>query len=74
MSTNMGNPQEPPRKEVTSRGKLLSFSIVGTAMVISIFLENSGKPENIEMIPYVLLGALALSVAVPMLFFRRVIR
>jgi len=70
----MSNPQEPPRKEVTYLGKYLAFGIVGMGMVVSIFMENSGVPENIARIPYILLGALVLSVAIPMAFCRRVVR
>ena len=74
MNTHMSNPQEPPRKEVTYLGKFLALGILGTGMIVSIFIENVGVPENVERIPYILLGALVLSVAIPMAFCRRVVR
>jgi len=74
MSTPMSNPQEPPRKEVTVSGKLLAFSIIGMAMIASIYIENFGTPENVKRIPYILLGALLVSVVIPMAFYRRVVR
>jgi len=74
MNKQMSNSQEPARKEVTIRGKFLAFGIVGTAMVASIFIENFGTPENVRRIPYILLGALVLSIAIPMAFYRRVVR
>lgn len=74
MNTQMSNPQEPPRKEVTVRGKFLAFGIIGIGLVVSIFIENFGAPENVRRIPYILLGALVLSIAIPMAFYRRVVR
>lgn len=59
------------RKEVSNRGKLLAFSIMGVAVTASIFIENFGAPDTVRNIPYIMLGALALAVILPMAFFRR---
>ncbi|WP_137125028.1 hypothetical protein [Roseomonas sp. HF4] len=62
---------QPTPTEVSIRGRFVGMSILGSAVVLVIFLENL---RVIAWLPYVLhiLGvALALAIAVPMLFFRR---
>ncbi len=64
----------PMRKEVSGRGKFLAFGIIGIALIVSIFIEKFGAPESIRNIPYILLGAVVLAIAIPMAFYRRPIR
>lgn len=70
----MQDSQAPVRKEVSGRGKFLAFGIIGTALIVSIFVEKFGAPESVRNIPYILLGALVLAIAIPMAFYRRPIR
>ena len=60
-----------PRKAVTITGQLVSMSILGSAVTLCIFLENFRVAEWIPYILHIVGVALLLSVAVPMLFFRR---
>lgn len=62
------------RREVTIPGKFFGLGIVGCTVVASIYIEKFGAPETQANIPYMLLGALALSIILPMLLFRRPIR
>ncbi|MEI6161171.1 MAG: hypothetical protein WCP77_15150 [Roseococcus sp.] len=62
------------RKEVSVRGKFLAFGIIGIALIVSIFIEKFGAPESIRNIPYILLGAVVLAIAIPMAFYRKPIR
>jgi hypothetical protein len=62
------------RKEVSVRGKFLAFGIIGMALIVSIFIEKFGAPESIRNIPYILLGAVVLAIAIPMAFYRKPIR
>jgi hypothetical protein len=64
----------PVRKEVSGRGKFLAFGIIGLALIISIFIEKFGAPETAKNIPYILLAAVVLAIAIPMTFYRRPIR
>jgi hypothetical protein len=64
----------PVRKEVSGRGKFLAFGIIGLALIVSIFIEKFGAPETVRNIPYILLGAVVLAIAIPMAFYRRPIR
>lgn len=62
------------RREVTVGGKFFGLGIVGCTVIASIYLEKFGTPETQANIPYMLAGALALSIILPMLLFRRPIR
>lgn len=62
---------DTPRKAVTIKGQLVSMSILGSAVVGCIFIENFRIAEWMPYILHIMGGALLLSVAVPMLFFRR---
>jgi hypothetical protein len=62
------------RREVSGRGKFLAFGIIGIGLIVSIFIEKFGAPESIRNIPYILLGALVLAIAIPMAFYRKSIR
>lgn len=66
--------EAPVRKEVSGRGKFLAFGIIGLALIVSIFIEKFGAPETVRNIPYILLGAVVLAIAIPMAFYRRPIR
>ena len=70
----MQDSQLQGRKEVSGRGKFLAFGIIGIGLVVSIFIEKFGAPESIRNIPYILLGALVLAIAIPMAFYRRPVR
>lgn len=67
----MQEDQMPARKEVSIRGKFLGFGIIGTAVVASIVIETFGAPETVRNIPWILLGAVVLAIAIPMAFYRR---
>lgn len=62
---------EPGRKTVTIRGQLVSMSILGSAVTLCIFLENFRVAGWMPYILHIMGAALLLSVAVPLLFFRR---
>lgn len=62
---------EGNRRPVTIRGQLVSMSILGSAVTLCIFLENFRVAAWTPYILHIMGGALLLSVAVPMLFFRR---
>ncbi|MBS7790912.1 hypothetical protein KTR66_12945 [Roseococcus sp. SDR] len=64
----------PVRKEVSGRGKFLAFGIIGLALMVSIFIEKFGAPETAKNIPYILLIAVILAIAIPLAFYRRPIR
>lgn len=68
------NNHEPVRKEVSGRGKFLAFGIIGMSLIVSIFIEKFGAPETVRNIPYILLGGVALAIAIPMAFYRKPIR
>ncbi|MBX9752644.1 MAG: hypothetical protein K5Q68_23855 [Roseococcus sp.] len=70
----MQDTQVEVRKEVSGRGKFLAFGIIGLALIVSIFIEKFGAPESIRNIPYILLGAVVLAIAIPMAFYRKPIR
>jgi hypothetical protein len=77
-ATNMQDSQattrQEVRREVSGRGKFLAFGIIAIGLIVSIFIEKFGAPESIRNIPYILLGALVLAIAIPMAFYRRPIR
>ena len=62
------------RREVTIGGKFFGLGIVGCTVIASIWIEKFGTPETQANIPYMLLGALALSIILPVLLFRRPVR
>lgn len=70
----MQDHQETVRKEVSGRGKFLAFGIIGTTLIISIFIEKFGAPESIRNIPWILLGGVVLAFAIPLAFYRRPMR
>lgn len=59
------------RYEVSVAGRFVGLSIIGTAVILIIFLEKFGSPDWIPLVKYFLAGALALGIGVPLLFFRR---
>ena len=60
-----------PQTEVSVKGRLVSMSILGSTVVFIIFLENFRVAAWLPYALHILAGGLALSIAVPMLFFRR---
>ncbi len=60
-----------PRREVSVAGRFLGLGIIGSTVIFIIFLEKFGAPEWLPMVKWILLGALAAGVGIPMLFFRR---
>jgi hypothetical protein len=70
----MQDSQVEVRKEVSGRGKFLAFGIIGLALIVSIFIEKFGAPESARNIPYILLAAVVLAIAIPMAFYRKPIR
>lgn len=71
---NAQNATADARREVTVGGKFFGLGIVGCTVIASIIIEKFGAPETQANIPYMLLGALVLSIALPLLLFRRPIR
>lgn len=63
--------QGAARTEVSVAGRFIGLSIIGTAVIFVMFLEKFGSGEWLPLVKYILLGALALAVAVPLAFFRR---
>lgn len=59
------------RREVTLAGRFVGLSIIGTAVILIIFLEKFGSPDWIPMVKYFLAASFALGIAVPLIFFRR---
>ena len=60
-----------PRTAVTITGQLVSMSILGSAVVFCIFIENLRIAAWLPYVLHIIGGALMLAVVVPMLFFRR---
>jgi hypothetical protein len=60
-----------PRKAVTIKGQLVSMSILGSAVIACIFIENFRIAGWMPYILHIVGAGLVLAVAVPMLFFRR---
>lgn len=65
------NPPPPARREVSTAGKFLGLSIIGSAVVFVIFLEKFGSAEWLPQVKWILLGALVAGLGIPWLFFRR---
>jgi hypothetical protein len=61
------------RTEVSLAGRFIGLSIMGSAVLFVMVLEKYGSGEWLPAVKYVLFGALALSIAVPLAFFRRVV-
>ncbi len=61
----------PVQTEVSIRGRMVGMSILGSAVVLVIFLENLRVTAWMPYVLYILGGALVLAIAIPMLFFRR---
>jgi len=59
------------RHPVSIKGQLVSMSILGSAVVFCIFLENFRVTAWLPYVLHILGGALLLAVAVPHFFFRR---
>lgn len=59
------------RDPVSIKGQLVSMSILGSAVVLCIFLENFRVAAWLPYVLHILGGALVLAVAVPHYFFRR---
>jgi hypothetical protein len=57
--------------EVSIKGRFVGMSILGSAVIFVIFLENFRVAAWLPYVLYILGAALALAIAVPMLFFRR---
>lgn len=70
----MQDMQRQGRKEVSGRGKFLAFGIIAIGLIVSIFIEKFGAPDSIRNIPYILLGALLLAIAIPLAFYRQPVR
>lgn len=67
-------PAPEARREVTVAGKFLGLGIFGLGVVAVIMLEKFGGPVWEGRLPWLVLGALALGVAVPWAFCRRLVR
>ena len=61
----------PVPTEVSVRGRMVGMSILGSAVVFVIFLENLRMAAWMPYVLYILGVALVLAIAIPMLFFRR---
>ena len=48
-----------------------SFRIVGTTVIVIIFLEKFGGPDWVPLFKWMMLGALVAGVGIPMLLCRR---
>lgn len=64
-------PDQPSPTEVSIKGRFVGMSILGSAVILVIFLENLRVAAWLPYVLYILGGALALALAIPMLFFRR---
>jgi hypothetical protein len=59
------------KREVSLAGRLVGLSILGSTVIFVIALESLENEAWMPYVKFILLGALVLAVAVPMLFFRR---
>ncbi|WP_027284375.1 hypothetical protein [Rubritepida flocculans] len=59
------------RREVTLAGRLIGLSILGSTVIFVIALEAIADEAALSYVKYILAGALALAIAVPLIFFRR---
>ena len=67
-------PAPEPRREVTVGGKFLGMGLFGLGLFAAIMLEKFGEPLWQGRLIWLVLGALVLAVAVPLVFCRRVVR
>lgn len=58
-------------REVSTAGKFVGLTIIGSTVLFVIYLEGFGPAEYLPYVKWMLLGALVLGVGLPMLFFRR---
>ena len=65
---------EVQRREVTVGGKFIGLGLFGLGVIAAIMLEKFGGPVWEVRLIWIVLGALALAVALPWLLFRRVVR
>lgn len=63
--------ETPVQTEVSIPGRMVGMSILGSAVVLVIFLENLRVAAWMPYVLHILGGALVLAIAIPMLFFRR---
>lgn len=61
------------RQEVSLAGRLVGLSILGSTVIFVIALESMGREDLMPYVKFMLLGALVLAIAVPLLFFRRTV-
>jgi hypothetical protein len=59
------------KHEVSLAGRLLGLSILGSTVIFVMALESMGDAAWMPYVKFILLGALVLAIAVPLLFFRR---
>jgi hypothetical protein len=59
--------------EVSLAGRLVGLSILGSTVIFVIALESMEREDLMPYVKFILLGALVLAIAVPLLFFRRTI-
>lgn len=59
------------RNPVSIKGQLVSMSILGSAVVLCIFIENFRVTAWLPYVLHILGAALVLAVAIPHFFFRR---
>lgn len=59
------------KQEVSLAGRLVGLSILGSTVILVIALESMGGEAWMPYVKFILLAALVLAIAVPLLFFRR---
>lgn len=59
------------RTEVSVAGRFLGLGIVGSTVIAIMFLEAFGGPDWAPLFKWLVLGALAAGVGIPMVFCRR---
>lgn len=59
------------KQEVSLAGRLIGLSILGSTVIVVIALESLADEAALGYVKYILAAALALAIAVPLLFFRR---
>lgn len=67
-------PEPEPRREVTVAGKFLGLGIFGMGLFAAIMLEKLGGPVWEGRLIWIVLGALALGIMLPLVLCRRVVR
>jgi len=69
--TDAGHRSDEAHREVSTAGKFVGLTIIGSTVLFIIFLEGFGPPEYFPYFKWMMLGALVLGVGLPLLFFRR---